>query len=112
TLVQIQELSTPAHPGAPVCEMVRLQAISGADLEAFTRLRQRLPEAGLSVPLSLHLPLALLGSLPTLPEAAKLITAPDAMLPEGSWYEQVRRGAALVAPHGVGGVGTLTPGAL
>src|SRR5262245_21211447 len=54
TLAQIQALSTPAHPGAPVCEMVRLQAISGADLEAFTRLRQRLPEAGLNVLLSLH----------------------------------------------------------
>ena len=58
TLGQIRMLSTPAHPGAPVCEMVRLQATSGADLEAFARLRQRLPEAGLNVPLSLCLPLA------------------------------------------------------
>src|SRR4029450_5942901 len=55
-----------------------------------------------------HLPLALLGSLPTLPEAAKLITAPDAMLPEGPWYEQVRRGAALVSRHGMGLEWTLT----
>jgi (E)-4-hydroxy-3-methylbut-2-enyl-diphosphate synthase len=108
TLAQIQALSTPAQPGAPVCEMVRLQAISDADLEAFTRLRQRLPAAGLSVPLSLYLPLALLDSLPALPEAAKLITAPDAMLPEGLWYEQVRRGAALVARHGMGLEWTLT----
>src|SRR5215470_11728093 len=82
TLAQIQALCTPAHPGAPICEMVRLQATSDADLEAFARLRQRLPEAGLSVPLALCLPLALLGSLPTLPEAAKLITAPDPRLPE------------------------------
>src|SRR5262249_29281600 len=77
TLAQIRALSTPAHPGAPVCEMVRLQATSGTDLEAFARLRQCLPEAGLSVPLSLCLPLALLDTLPALPEAAKLITAPD-----------------------------------
>jgi (E)-4-hydroxy-3-methylbut-2-enyl-diphosphate synthase len=102
TLAQIQALSTPTHPGAPVCEMVRLQATSATDLEAFARLRQRLPEAGLSVPLSLYLPLALLDSLPTLPEAAKCITAPDPMLPEGPWHEQVRRGAALVARHGMG----------
>jgi (E)-4-hydroxy-3-methylbut-2-enyl-diphosphate synthase len=102
TLAQIRALSTPAHPGAPVCEMVRLQATSDADREAFARLRQCLPEAGLSVPLSLYLPLALLSSLPTLPEAAKLITAPDPMLPEGLWHEQVQRGAALVARHDVG----------
>jgi len=108
TLAQIQALSTPAYPGAPVCEMVRLQATSDADLEAFARLRQRLPEAGLSVPLSLGLPLALLGSLPALPEAAKFITAPDPLLPEGPWHEQVRRGAALVARHGVGLEWTLT----
>jgi len=101
TLAQIQALSTPGHPGAPVCEMVRLQATSGADLEAFARLRQRLPEAGLRVPLSLCLPLALLDSLSTLPEAAKLITAPDPLLPEGLWHDQIRRGAALVARHGV-----------
>jgi hypothetical protein len=82
--------------------MVRLQVTSGADLEAFVRLRQRLSEASLSVPLSLCLPLALLDTLPTLPEAAKLITAPDAMLPEGPWCEQVRRGATLVARHGMG----------
>src|SRR4029450_7671522 len=55
-----------------------------------------------------HLPLALLGSLPTLPEAAKLITAPDPLLPEGPWYEQVRRGAALVARHGMGLEGVVT----
>ena len=108
TLGQIRALSTPAHPGAPVCEMVRLQATSDADLEAFARLRQRLPEAGLSVPLSLCLPLALLDSLPALPEAAKLITSPDPMLPEGPWHEQVRRSAALVARHGVGLEWTLT----
>ena len=110
TLAQIRALSTPAHSGAPVCEMVCLQATSDADLEAFARLRQRLPEAGLSVPLSLRLPLALLGSLPTLPEVAKLITAPDPMLPEGPWHEQVRRGAALVARHGVALEWMLTPG--
>lgn len=102
TLAQIRVLSTTAHPGAPVCEMVCLHATSVADLEAFARLRQRLPEAGLSVPLSLCLPLALLDSLPTLPEAAKLVTSPDPMLPEGLWHEQVRRSAALVAHHGVG----------
>jgi (E)-4-hydroxy-3-methylbut-2-enyl-diphosphate synthase len=108
TLGQIRMLSTPAHPGAPVCEMVRLQATSGADLEALARLRQRLPEAGLNVPLSLCLPLALLGSWPTLPEAAKLITAPDPLLSEEPWHEQVRCGAALVARHGVGLEWTLT----
>jgi (E)-4-hydroxy-3-methylbut-2-enyl-diphosphate synthase len=102
TLTQIRALSTPAHPGAPVCEMVRLHATSSADLEAFARLRQRLAAAGLSLPLSLCLPLALLGSLPALPEAAKLITAPDPLLPDGPWHEQVRHGAALVARHGVG----------
>jgi len=108
TLAQIRALSTPAHPGAPVCEMVRLQATSDADLEAFVRLRQRLSETGLSVPLSLCLPLVLLDTLPTLPEAAKLITALDPMLPEGPWHEQVQRGAPLVARHGMGLEWTLT----
>ena len=102
TLAQIQALSTPARPGAPVCEMVRLQATTGADLEAFAQLRQRLPAAGLRVPLSLCLPLALLNSLTTLPEAAKLITIPEPTLPEGPWHEQVRRGATLAARHGAG----------
>jgi (E)-4-hydroxy-3-methylbut-2-enyl-diphosphate synthase len=102
TLAQIRALSTPVYAGAPVCEMVRLQATSAADLEAFARLRQRLPEAGLCVPLSLGLPLALLDSLPALPEIAKLVTSPDPRLPEGLWHEQVRRSAALVARHGVG----------
>ena len=88
--------------------MVRLQATSDADLEAFARLRQRLPEAGLSVPLSLCLPLALLDPLPALPEAAKLVTSPDPRLPEGLWHEQVRRSAALVARHGAGLEWTLT----
>jgi (E)-4-hydroxy-3-methylbut-2-enyl-diphosphate synthase len=108
TLAQIRALSTPTHPGAPVCEMVRLHATSDADLEAFAQLRQRLPAAGLHVPLSLYLPLALLSSLTTLPEAAKLITAPDPLLPEGPWHEQVRHGAALVARHGMGLEWTLT----
>jgi (E)-4-hydroxy-3-methylbut-2-enyl-diphosphate synthase len=108
TLAQIRAVSTPAHPGAPVCEMVRLHATSNADLEALAQLRQRLPAAGLRVPLSLCLPLPLLSSLTTLPEAAKLITAPDPLLPEGPWHEQVRRGAALVARHGMGLEWTLT----
>jgi (E)-4-hydroxy-3-methylbut-2-enyl-diphosphate synthase len=100
TLAQIRAFSTPASPGAPVCEMVRLQATSSADLEAFSRLRQCLPEAGLSVPLALRLPLALLRAWPTLPEGAKLITAPDPTLSEEAWHEQVRHGVALVARHG------------
>jgi (E)-4-hydroxy-3-methylbut-2-enyl-diphosphate synthase len=108
TLAQIRALSTSAHSGAPTCEMVRLHATSDADLEAFAQLRQRLPEAGLRVPLSLCLPLALLSSLATLPEAAKLIIAPDPLLSEGPWHEEVRRGAALAARHGMGIEWTLT----
>jgi len=100
TLAQIGALSTPAHAGAPVCEIVRLQATSRTDLEAFSTLRQRLPEAGLFVSLALHLPVALLRCLTTLPEAAKLITTPDPGLPEATWHEQVRHCAALVGQHG------------
>src|SRR5262249_29546787 len=42
TLAQIRTLCTPASSGAPVCEIVRLQAASPADLEAFATLQQRL----------------------------------------------------------------------
>jgi (E)-4-hydroxy-3-methylbut-2-enyl-diphosphate synthase len=102
TLAQIQALCTPATPGAPVCEMVRLQAQSSADLAAFAQLRQRLPEAGVQVPLALCLPAALLASVTTLPEAAKLVTAPDPTLANGAWHDQVRQVVALVARHGMG----------
>src|SRR5262249_31588628 len=100
TLAQIRALCTPAHPGAPVCEIVRLRATSPADLEAFATLRQRLSAAGPGVSLALHLPLALLGALTTLPEAAKFITTPDPGLSEETWHEQVRHCAALVGQHG------------
>jgi (E)-4-hydroxy-3-methylbut-2-enyl-diphosphate synthase len=100
TLAQIRALRTPASSGAPVCEIVRLQATSPADLEAFATLQQRLSDAGLGVPLALHLPMPVLGSLPILPEAAKLITAPDPTLPEGAWQEQVQHCLALVGRQG------------
>jgi (E)-4-hydroxy-3-methylbut-2-enyl-diphosphate synthase len=90
TLAQTRALSTPATSGAPVCEIVRLQATSHADLEAFATLRQRLAAAGLVTALSLQLPMALLDALTTLPEAAKCVTTPDPTLPEAAWYEQVR----------------------
>jgi len=100
TLAQIRALCTPATSGAPACEMVRLRATSTADLEAFSSLRRLLPEAGLTVPLALCLPMPLLGSLTTLPEAAKFITAPDPTLPEAAWQAQVQHCATLVGQHG------------
>lgn len=100
TLAQIRALCTPASSGAPVCEIVRLQATSLADLEAFATLQQHLSAAGLTVPLALHLPMPLLRTLPTLPEAAKLITAPDPTLPEVTWQEQVQHCVARVGQHG------------
>src|SRR5262249_22254450 len=47
-----------------------------------------------------HLPMPVLGSLSILPEAAKLITAPDPTLSEGAWQEQVQHCVALVGRHG------------
>jgi len=45
TLAQIRALCTPAGSDAPVCEIVRLQATSPADLEAFATLQQQLAAA-------------------------------------------------------------------
>ena len=100
TLAQIRALSTPSTPGGPVCEIVRLQATSLADLDAFSQLRQGLAASGLGMALALQLPPALLLTLPTLPEAAKFVSTPDPTLAEEAWQGQIRHSAALVARHG------------
>ncbi|MBM3225718.1 MAG: (E)-4-hydroxy-3-methylbut-2-enyl-diphosphate synthase [Candidatus Tectomicrobia bacterium] len=101
TLAQIQALCTPATPGAPVSEMIRLQVQSAADLVAFAQLRQRLLAAHLQVPLALGLPAALLSAHP-LPEAAKLVTIPEPTLTADAWRAQARQIVTLVARHGLG----------
>lgn len=101
TLAQIRALRTPATPGGPVCELVRVRASAPADLEAFATLRRRLPEAGLAVPLALSLPMPLLAAMTTLPEVAKCITTPEPGLCEAAWQAQVRHCALLAEQHGV-----------
>lgn len=89
TLEAIRALCTPANPGAPVCEIVRLQVTSPADLEALATLRQQLQGAGLVVPLALRVPWELMVSLQTCPEVAKIILTPAPELPEAVWQSQV-----------------------
>ena len=88
TLAQIKSLTTPSHANAPVCEIVRLQATSAADLTALTLLCERMAHEGLTVPLTLQVPASLLLSL-SLPPVAKIITVPEAQLSEPEWCEQV-----------------------
>ena len=95
TLAQLRTLTTPASPGAPVGEIVRLRATTLADLEALERLHSRMLHDGLTIPLALHLPAALLESC-SLPAVAKVVTSPTADLPETAWDEQARQILTLV----------------
>ncbi|GIX47989.1 MAG: hypothetical protein KatS3mg131_2200 [Candidatus Tectimicrobiota bacterium] len=89
TVAQIRALCTPLSPAAPGCEIVRLRATSAADLAALAALPPALQAAGLTPPLALALPAALVAELPPLP-LAKLATAPDPTLPEAAWQAQAQ----------------------
>jgi (E)-4-hydroxy-3-methylbut-2-enyl-diphosphate synthase len=56
TLAQTRALSIPASAGAPVCEIVRLQATSPADLAALAQLCEHLHHEGLTVALACIFP--------------------------------------------------------
>jgi (E)-4-hydroxy-3-methylbut-2-enyl-diphosphate synthase len=101
TLAEIQALSTAADANDPVCEIVQLRAATPDDLTALTQLQRCLHDLGISVPLSLHLPAALLQTLDALPPVAKLITAPNATLAEPDWRAQAQRWLHLVAQDGI-----------
>ncbi len=101
TVEQVRALSTVANANTPVCEIVRLRATSAADLAALAQLRQRLQEAELSVPLSLHLPAALLHTLPALPAVAKIITAPAPAASESAWRQPVQQWLTAACQSGI-----------
>jgi (E)-4-hydroxy-3-methylbut-2-enyl-diphosphate synthase len=98
TLGQLSTLTTPAFSGAPVCEMARVRATTFADLDAFERLHTRMQHAGLTIPLALHLPAALLTSCP-IPAVGKIVTIPDPDLSEAAWDAQARQLATIARQH-------------
>jgi (E)-4-hydroxy-3-methylbut-2-enyl-diphosphate synthase len=95
TLAQIRTLTTPASPEGPVCEIVRLRATTLADLKALERLYSRMLHDGVTIPLAVHLPAALLES-GSLPAVAKVIMTPEADLSETAWEAQARQSLTLV----------------
>jgi (E)-4-hydroxy-3-methylbut-2-enyl-diphosphate synthase len=101
TLAEVQALSTAAGANEPVCEIVQLRAATPDDLTALTQLQSRLQDLEITVPLSLHMPAALLHTLDTLPLVAKLITTPDAALAESDWRAQAQQGLHLTAQDGI-----------
>lgn len=109
TLEQVRALGTAANGQAPVSEIVQLQATEPADLEALADLCERLQTAGLSVPLSLSLPMTLLPTLPPLPAVAKLITLPEPTASAAVWEAQVEQGLAAVQRCGTALEWALTP---
>lgn len=111
TLAQIRALSIPAAANAPVSEIVRLRVTSPADLAALRLLCERMQQAGLTVPLALQLPIALLTSQ-ALPAAAKLITTPDPDVTEAVWAEQVLQAIAVARQHAAPLEWLLTPEAI
>jgi (E)-4-hydroxy-3-methylbut-2-enyl-diphosphate synthase len=90
TLVQIRAMSTPAYAGAPVCEIVRLQATSPTDLATLTQLYECMQHEELTVPLALCLPVSWLFSQ-ALPPVPKIVTAPDSEVSESVWQAQVHQ---------------------
>lgn len=90
TMADIQSLTVPADANDPVCEIVRLRADIVEDLAALGTLTTRLQAAGQVVPLSLQIPASLLQTASNGPAVAKLITMPEAALPETAWREQAR----------------------
>jgi (E)-4-hydroxy-3-methylbut-2-enyl-diphosphate synthase len=98
TLAQVRALSTPVYAQAPVCEIVRLQGTSPADLAALIALRERMQQEGLTMPLAVQFPMALL-STQAMPAVAKLATIPDPNLPETAWHEQVQQAIAVASRH-------------
>jgi (E)-4-hydroxy-3-methylbut-2-enyl-diphosphate synthase len=108
TLAQVRALSTPAQADAPVCEIVRLQASSPADLDALAQLRERMQREALNTPLALHLPASCLVSQ-TVPTVAKIITVPDPAASEPDWHDQAQQVIAAARQHNVVIEWLLTP---
>jgi (E)-4-hydroxy-3-methylbut-2-enyl-diphosphate synthase len=98
TLGQLSTLTTPAFSGAPACEMARVRATTSADLDALERLHTRMRHTGLTIPLALHLPAALLTSRP-ISTVGKIVTVPDADLSEAAWKAQARQLATIAHQH-------------
>jgi (E)-4-hydroxy-3-methylbut-2-enyl-diphosphate synthase len=101
TWAQVQALSTPAAANAPVGEIVQLRATSQADLAALATVCQRGPATGLNPVLSLHVPMALLSTLSTLPTVAKVVTIPNSESPEATWRAEVQHTLALARQHSI-----------
>jgi (E)-4-hydroxy-3-methylbut-2-enyl-diphosphate synthase len=111
TLAQIQALTTPAFADGPVCEIIRLQSTSAADLAALTPLCERLRCAGIAVPLALQVPVALLLAQ-AIPAMAKIVTMPEPEVPEAAWCDQVQQVLMIARLHHAAVEWLLTPQAI
>ena len=98
TLAQIQASTTPAFADGPVCEIVRLQSTSVADLAALAPLCERLRHEGIAVPLALQVPVALLLAQ-AMPAMAKIVTMPAPEVSEAAWCEQAQQVLMIAHLH-------------
>jgi 1-hydroxy-2-methyl-2-(E)-butenyl 4-diphosphate synthase len=78
-----------------VCEVIRLRATTSADLEVLGLLSHRLRDAGLSVPLSLSLPISLLPLPVDVPPIAKIVIVPESTVSESAWCQQAEHALAV-----------------
>ena len=100
TLVQIKALTVPAQPNDPVCEIVRLRAETPADLQALTRLNERLQQSPAPPLLSLCVPLADLADVPLLAGLAKIVTTPPCEEDPTAWDQHAQRTLMWSQQHG------------
>ena len=91
TLAQIHALTVPAQPNDPVCEIVRLRAETPAELQALTRLNERLRQNPATPLLSLSVPLADLADVPPLAGLVKIVSEPPCETDPTAWNQHVRR---------------------
>jgi (E)-4-hydroxy-3-methylbut-2-enyl-diphosphate synthase len=111
TLGQLRTMATPAFRGAPVCEIARLRATTPIDLDALDQLHAHMLHEGLTIPLALHLPVALLASCP-LPTVGKVVITPDPDLTETPWHAQVQQILTAARQQGTVIEWLLTPEAI
>ena len=91
TLAQTDALTVPAQPNDPVCEIVRLRAETPAELQALTRLNERLRQNPATPLLSLSVPLADLADVPPLAGLVKIVSEPPCETDPTAWNQHVRR---------------------
>ena len=100
TLAQIRSLTEATQPNDPVCEIVRLRAVTPDELRALARLEETLQPGPASPLLSLDVPLSLLAGVPPLAGLVKIIAAPPYDDDPGAWDQNVRRALMWSQQHG------------